>query len=57
MKDSITVIDWLTPDKRSNYRNSIDAAKLVGLTTLSLYVGGMAVTLPTQDAELMLAQI
>ena len=57
VKDGVTVSDWLTPEKRSNYRNSIDAAKLVGLTSLSLYVGGMAVTLPTQDAELMLAQI
>lgn len=57
VKDGVTVTDWLTPDKRSNYRNSIDAAKLVGLQNLSLYVGGMAVTLPTQTAELMLAQV
>ena len=57
VKDGVTITDWLTPDKRSNYRNSIDAAKLVGLTSLSLYVGGMAVTLPTQTAELMLAQV
>ena len=57
VKDGVTVTDWLTPEKRSNYRNSIDAAKLVGLETLSLYVGGMPVTLPTQTAELMLAQI
>lgn len=57
VKDGVTVTDWLTPEKRSNYRNSIDAAKLVGLDSLSLYVGGMPVTLPTQTAELMLAQI
>lgn len=57
VKDGTTVTDWLTPEKRSNYRNSIDAAKLVGLENLSLYVGGMSVTLPTQTAELMLAQV
>ena len=57
VKDGVTVTDWLTPEKRSNYRNSIDAANLVGLDSLSLYVGGMPVTLPTQTAELMLAQI
>lgn len=48
---------WFTPDERSNYRNSIDAAKLVGIESLSMYVGNIAVTLSTQQAELMLAQI
>ena len=57
VKDGVTVTDWLTPEKRSNYRNSIDAAKLVELESLSLYVGGMPVTLPAQTAEFMLAQI
>ena len=57
VKDGVTVTDWLTPEKRSNYRNSIDAAKLVGLASLSLYVGGMPVTLPTYIAEQMLAQV
>ena len=57
VKDGVTVTDWLTPEKRSNYKNSIDAANLVGLDSLSLYVGGMPVTLPTQTAELVLAQI
>lgn len=57
VKDGVTVTDWLTPEKRSNYRNSIDAAKLVGLESLSLFVGGMPVTLSTQSAEMMLAQI
>ena len=57
VKDGETVTDWLTPENRSNYRNSIDAAKLVGLESLSLFVGGMPVTLSTQSAEMMLAQI
>lgn len=48
---------WFTPDERSNYRNSIDAAKLVGIQSLSMYVGDIEVTLSIQEAELMLAQI
>lgn len=48
---------WLTPAERSNYRSSIDAAELIGLTELSLYIGEMPVTLPIQTAKLMLAQI
>lgn len=49
--------DWLTPEKRSNYKNSIDAAELVGLTELSLYIGEIPVTLSVATAKLMLAQI
>ena len=30
---------WFTPSERSNYRSSIDAAKLLGLDSLSFYVG------------------
>lgn len=52
-----TVTTWLTPEERANYRSSIDAAELVGLTELSLYIGEMPITLPTATAKLMLAQI
>lgn len=48
---------WLTPEERANYKNSIDAAKLIGLDTLSLYIDEIPITLTTQQAELMLAQI
>lgn len=52
-----TITSWLTPEERANYRSSIDAAELVGLTELSLYIGEIPVTLPTATAKLMLAQI
>jgi hypothetical protein len=52
-----TIIAWLTPSERANYRSSIDAAELVGVENLQLYVGEMPVTLPTQSAKMMLAQI
>ena len=50
-----TITTWLTPEQRANYRSSIDAAELVGLTELSLYIGDIPVTLPTATAKLMLA--
>lgn len=53
----IITSSWLTPAERANYRSSIDAAELVGLTELSLYIGEMPATLPVQTAKLMLAQI
>ena len=55
--NEVVASSWLTPAERANYRSSIDAAELVGLTELSLYIGEMPVTLPVSTAKLMLAQI
>lgn len=57
VKDGNTITAWLTPAERANYRSSIDAAELVGVENLSLYIGEMPITLPTQIAKMMLAQI
>lgn len=51
------ITSWLTPAERANYRSSIDAAELLGLEELSLYIGETEITLPLQKAKLMLAQI
>lgn len=48
---------WFTPTERSNYKTSIDSAELLKVETLSLYVGDMPLTLPTETAKGMLAQI
>ena len=48
---------WFTPEQRSNYRNSIDAAKLLGIDNLSVFIGDTLVTIPTTSAEQMLAAI
>lgn len=48
---------WFTPEMRSNYRNSIDAAKLLGVESLDVFIGDTLVTLPTSSAEQMLAAI
>lgn len=64
MVNSFTIINgedemsaWITPDKRSNYKNSIDAAELVGLTEVHPVFNRVQFTLPTQTAKLALAQI
>lgn len=48
---------WLTPDQRANYKNSIDAAKLVGLEELHPVFNGTQLTLSIAAAEIALAQI
>ena len=48
---------WFTPEERSNYRSSIDAAKLLGVSGLSFYVGDMLLEVTPTQAEYMLAQV
>ena len=52
-----TVHGWYTPGQRSNARNSIDSAKLVGIDTVYAPVGDYVFELNINDAELYLAQI
>lgn len=48
---------WFTPQERSNYRNSIDAAKLMNVNQLQVFAGDTLITLTTEQAEQMLAAI
>lgn len=48
---------WFTPEERSNYANSINAAELLGVETLSFYVGNQGLQVPTVSAKQMLAAI
>lgn len=50
-------VGWFTPDERSNYKSSIDAAKLLGISTLTFFIGYMELTVTPTQAEYMLAQI
>lgn len=52
-----TVEAWFTPAERSNYKSSIDAAKLMGVEMLSFYVGDIKLDVAPAIAEGMLAQI
>lgn len=48
---------WLTPNERANYRTSIEAAEMIELETVTFYINETLVTLPIEQAKLMLAQI
>lgn len=48
---------WFTPEQRSNYRNSVDAAKILGVENLNIFVGDNLLTIPTSVAEQALASI
>lgn len=48
---------WFTPEQRSNYRNSVDAAKLLGVESLEIFVGDNLITIPISVAEQALASI
>jgi len=48
---------WFTPEERSNYRSSIDAAKLLGVSALTFFIGNIEMTVTLEQAEIMLAQI
>ena len=52
-----TMAAWLTPDKRSDYKNSLDSAELLGMTEVHPVFNGMALTIPTQTAKMALAKI
>ena len=48
---------WFTADERSNYRSSIESSELLGIETLSFYVGDYLMEVKAQDAKYMLARI
>lgn len=52
-----TIKSWLTVQERSNYKASIDAAKLMGLETVSFFIGDILFTVTPTAGEQMLAQI
>lgn len=52
-----TMAAWLTPDKRSDYKNSLDSAELLGMTEVHPVFNGVALTIPIQTAKMTLAKI
>lgn len=48
---------WFTPIERSNYTSSISAAKILGVENLTFYIESTAITVPTTQAEWMLAAV
>ena len=48
---------WVDAEQRANYRNSLDAAKRVGLSQVSFFVNGNLFTVSIEQAEDLLAAI
>lgn len=48
---------WFTVEQRLNYKQSVEAAKLLGEDTLEFLVEGLSFSISITDAEYMLAQI
>jgi len=48
---------WLTAEVRNSYLTSIQAAELLGETSITFGIGGQAVTLELQSAKIMLAKL
>lgn len=52
-----TIRTWFTVEQRLNYKQSVEAAKLLGEDSLDFLVEGMPFTVSVTNAEYMLAQI
>jgi hypothetical protein len=48
---------WFTPEERSNYKSSIDAAKLLGISALTFFIDNVEMTVTPVQADYMLAEI
>ena len=52
-----TISTWLNPIERSNYKSSIDAAKIMGENYISLYIENNNIQLTIGQADVFLAKI
>jgi hypothetical protein len=48
---------WLTPEERADYKNSLDAAKLLEVEIVEFWLRDMAYSISIEKAEIMLAQL
>lgn len=51
------VMVWFTPEQRADYKNSIDAAELLGMDVVRPVINGREIQLPVSVAKATLAQI
>jgi len=57
VKDGQTIIAWIEPDKRSNYRGSLEDCVLLGVTEVEVPIAGILIPLTVADARVKLAQV
>ena len=48
---------WIEPEKRSNYRGSLEDCVLLGVTDIEVPIAGMLIPMTVADARIKLAQI
>lgn len=52
-----TTSAWIEPDKRSNYRGSLEDCELLGVTDIEVPIAGMLIPMTVADARVKLAQV
>ena len=52
-----TMSAWIEPDKRSNYRGSLEDCELLGVTDIEVPIAGMLIPMTVADARVKLAQV
>ena len=55
--DGETMSAWIEPDKRSNYRGSLEDCELLGVTDIEVPIAGMLIPMTVADARVKLAQV
>lgn len=55
--EGIEGVYWFDPTERSNYKQSVEAAKTLGNSNISFYLGNNLVTIPVEKAEYLLAML
>ena len=55
--DGKTMSAWIEPDKRSNYRGSLEDCELLGVTDIEVPIAGMLIPMTVADARVKLAQV
>ena len=55
--DGKTISAWIEPDKRSNYRGSLEDCELLEVTNIEVPIAGMLIPMTVADARVKLAQV
>jgi hypothetical protein len=55
--DGKTTSAWIEPDKRSNYRGSLEDCELLKVTDIEVPIAGMLIPMTVADARVKLAQV
>lgn len=57
VKDGQAITAWIEPEKRSNYRGSLEDCVLLGVTDIEVPIAGMLIPMTVADARVKLAQV